>query len=86
MPTIVLLDVSLSMSRPLSSTSTCDAPSESRLSLAKTGLQTFFDYTATNNRLEFSSLVIFSSLWEVKKTFTRDYGQLKVQYAYFHLL
>ncbi|PIK61392.1 putative von Willebrand factor A domain-containing protein 9 [Apostichopus japonicus] len=65
------------MSRPLSSTSTCDAPSESRLSLAKTGLQTFFDYTATNNRLEFSSLVIFSSLWEVKKTFTRDYGQLK---------
>lgn len=80
MPTIILLDVSLSMSRPLTfpgAGSLVDTPSESRLALAKSGLEVFFDYTAANNRLEFSSLLIFSSLWEVKKTFTRDYGELK---------
>ena len=80
MPTLVLLDVSLSMCRPATNEH-IDAESNgnemSRKQLAHQGLRTFFDYLADNFRLEFTSLVVFSSLWEEIVPFTRDYDLLK---------
>ncbi|XP_014677770.1 PREDICTED: von Willebrand factor A domain-containing protein 9-like [Priapulus caudatus] len=72
MPTVVLLDVSLSMCRTVSS-----SEEYQRHNLALHGLNTLLDYVATHQRLEFTSLVQFSSLWEVLVPFTRDYDKLK---------
>ncbi|XP_038072885.1 integrator complex subunit 14-like isoform X2 [Patiria miniata] len=78
MPTVILLDVSLSMTRPV-------APAEgssggdviTRRQLAEAGLSALFDFVAANDKLEFTALVIFSSLWEVVVPFTRDFAELK---------
>ncbi|KAL0968884.1 hypothetical protein UPYG_G00273150 [Umbra pygmaea] len=75
MPTVVLMDVSLSMTRPVS----LDQGSEEfqRKNLAVAGLTMLFEHMATNYRLEFTSLVAFSSLWELLVPFTRDYNTLQ---------
>lgn len=72
MPTVILLDVSLSMCRPIFS-----SDEYQRRNLALHGLNTLIDYLAANQRLEFTMLVQFSSLWEVLVPFTRDYDKLK---------
>ncbi|XP_033108832.1 integrator complex subunit 14-like [Anneissia japonica] len=74
MPTVILLDVSLSMTRPVN-----DAAGEtlSRRELAHRGISTLMEYIAKHQRLEFVSLVIFSSLYEVVVPFTRNYEEIE---------
>lgn len=75
MPTVILLDVSLSMSRPIA---TLEGHEEtSRRHLAVAGINPFLDYLASNCKLEFVSLVIFSSLYEQVVPFTRDYNEIR---------
>uniref|UniRef100_A0A673M4M3 Integrator complex subunit 14 n=1 Tax=Sinocyclocheilus rhinocerous TaxID=307959 RepID=A0A673M4M3_9TELE len=74
MPTVVLMDSSLSMTRPVS----VEGSEEfQRKNLAVHGLTMLFEHMATNYRLEFTSLVTFSSLWELMVPFTRDYNTLQ---------
>ena len=73
MPTVVLLDRSLSMRRP----SSRDNPDQTRHSLACKGLEWFFDYMAKCFPLEFTCLLCFSSVCDVVCPFTRNYAQLK---------
>uniref|UniRef100_A0A8C2WCJ9 Integrator complex subunit 14 n=1 Tax=Cyclopterus lumpus TaxID=8103 RepID=A0A8C2WCJ9_CYCLU len=74
MPTVVLMDVSLSMTRPVS----LDGSDEfQRKNLAVHGLNMLFEHMASNYRLEFTSLMAFSSLWELLVPFTRDYNALQ---------
>lgn len=76
MPTVVLMDSSLSMTRPVS----VEGSEEfQRKNLAVHGLTMLFEHMATNYRLEFTSLVSFSSLWELMVPFTRDYNTLQVK-------
>lgn len=74
MPTVVLLDVSLSMLRRVK---TPDEEFVERKHLAIRGLHTFFDFLSNKFKLEFSALLAFSSLWEIVVPFTRDYQSLK---------
>lgn len=74
MPTVVLLDVSLSMLRLVQ---TPDEALFERRHLAIRGLHTFFDHLSSKFKLEFSALLAFSSLWEIVVPFTRDYQSLK---------
>lgn len=79
MPTVVLMDVSLSMTRPVS----LDGIEEfQRKNLAVHGLNMLFEHMASNYRLEFTSLMAFSSLWELLVPFTRDYNALQVKCAH----
>uniref|UniRef100_A0A3Q3L8L4 Integrator complex subunit 14 n=1 Tax=Mastacembelus armatus TaxID=205130 RepID=A0A3Q3L8L4_9TELE len=74
MPTVVLMDVSLSMTRPVS----VDGSEEfQRKNLAVHGLNMLFEHMASNYRLEFTALMAFSSLWELLVPFTRDYNALQ---------
>lgn len=76
MPTVVLMDVSLSMTRPVS----LDGSEEfQRKNLAVHGLNMLFEHMASNYRLEFTALMAFSSLWELLVPFTRDYNALQVK-------
>lgn len=69
------MDVSLSMTRPVS----LDGSEEfQRKNLAVHGLNMLFEHMASNYRLEFTSLMAFSSLWELLVPFTRDYNTLQV--------
>uniref|UniRef100_A0A4W3JRD3 Integrator complex subunit 14 n=1 Tax=Callorhinchus milii TaxID=7868 RepID=A0A4W3JRD3_CALMI len=74
MPTVVLLDVSLSMTRPVSMEG---SEEYQRKHLAAHGLSMLFEHMATNYKLEFTALVAFSSLWELMVPFTRDYNTLQ---------
>ncbi|KAL7980194.1 hypothetical protein Chor_001462 [Crotalus horridus] len=75
MPTVVVIDVSLSMTRPVS----IEGSEEyQRKHLAAHGLTMLFEHMATNYKLEFTALVVFSSLWELMVPFTRDYNTLQV--------
>ncbi|KAG7333242.1 hypothetical protein KOW79_003377 [Hemibagrus wyckioides] len=74
MPTVVLMDVSLSMTRPVSLEG---AEEFQRKNLAVHGLTMLFEHMATNYKLEFTALVAFSSLWELMVPFTRDYNTLQ---------
>ncbi|KAL4641975.1 von Willebrand factor A domain-containing protein 9 [Arapaima gigas] len=74
MPTVVLMDVSLSMTRPVLLEGTEEFQ---RKNLAVHGLTMLFEHMATNYRLEFTALVAFSSLWELMVPFTRDYNTLQ---------
>lgn len=70
------MDVSLSMTRPVS----LEGSEEyQRKHLAAHGLTMLFEHMATNYKLEFTALVVFSSLWELMVPFTRDYNTLQVQ-------
>lgn len=73
MPTVVLLDRSLSMRRPAGR----DSPEHTRHSLACAGLEWFFDYLAQCFPLEYTSLLTFSSVCDTAVPFTRDFAQLK---------
>lgn len=72
MPTVVLLDTSLSMRRPASKADQDDT----RHSLACRGLEWFFEYLNKSFPYEYTSLHAFSSSCETIATFTRDYKDL----------
>lgn len=75
MPTVIALDVSLSMSRPVSM---ADSSEEyQRRHLAVHGINTLLDFISINAKMEFTSLVCFSYLWERTVAFTRDYDSIK---------
>ena len=81
MPTVVLLDVSLSMTKPVSAPiPDSNVEETTRRHLAQIGLSHLFDYIALNDKLEFTAFVIYSSLYEVVMPFTRDYAELKVRH------
>lgn len=85
MPTVILLDVSLSMCRMVpvfndsgnSSDNSTTQQSYQLKTLAAQGLNSFLDYQTQNCKLEFTSLMVYSSLWELVVPFTRDYEQIK---------
>ena len=76
MPTIILLDVSLSMWRLVLVNETDQQPLKS---LAISGLTTLLDYVGQNCKLEYTSLMVFSRLWQIVCPFTRDFEQIKAQ-------
>ncbi|XP_053405722.1 integrator complex subunit 14-like isoform X2 [Mercenaria mercenaria] len=72
MPTVLALDVSLSMCRPLKGEA---SPEDySRKNLAIHGLSSLLDQLS---KLEFTSLIVFSYLWEQLVPFTRDVDAVK---------
>lgn len=76
MPTVVLLDTSLSMRRPASRG---NHEEETRHGLACKGLDWFFNYLSKSFPHEYTSLFIFSSGCENLASFTRDYKELKAK-------
>ncbi|KAL1767068.1 von Willebrand factor A domain-containing protein 9 isoform X2 [Sigmodon hispidus] len=74
MPTVVVMDVSLFMTRPVSVERSEEYQHKH---LAAHCLTMLFEYMATNYKLEFTALVVFSSLWELKVPFTRHYNTLQ---------
>ncbi|KAI1277998.1 hypothetical protein HDE_14507 [Halotydeus destructor] len=74
MPTLILLDVSLSMCRRVNPV---DGEANTIRSLANAGLTAFLDALSRDCRLEFVSLMQFSSLWEKVVPFTRDHESIK---------
>ncbi|XP_022335197.2 integrator complex subunit 14-like [Crassostrea virginica] len=75
MPTVIALDVSLSMSRPVVIP---DCTEEyQRKHLAIHGINSFLDFLSNNFKLEFTSLLVFSYLWEQLVPFTRNYESIK---------
>ena len=61
MPTIIALDVSLSMRRPVVGANTGEGPQSEQLTrhhLAVQGINTILQYLQTHSKLEFVSLVI----------------------------
>ncbi|KAK0096633.1 hypothetical protein PV326_004902 [Microctonus aethiopoides] len=81
MPTVIALDVSLSMRRPVLGTGLNDGTQSEQLltrhQLAVQGINSFLNYLQANTKLEFVSLVVFSSLYEVICPFTRDYDSIR---------
>lgn len=77
MPTVILLDVSLSMCRNLPLIDVNEGGDVSIRDVAVRGLTTLVDYISTNCKLEYTSLIAFSSLWEKLTSFTRDYELIK---------
>uniref|UniRef100_A0A0B6ZRF4 Integrator complex subunit 14 n=1 Tax=Arion vulgaris TaxID=1028688 RepID=A0A0B6ZRF4_9EUPU len=75
MPTVIALDVSLSMSRPVLLPDA--AEDYQRKHLANHGISTFLDYLSSTYKLEFVSLIAFSFLWEQLSAFTRDYSVIR---------
>ena len=76
MPTVILLDVSLSMSRRIIGFD--GRKTEIQLKhLAVEGINHFIDQLAERCKLEFTALVVFSSLWEIVVPFTRDFEALR---------
>lgn len=75
MPTVIVLDVSLSMSRPVT---VCSSGEEfQRRHLAIHGINTLLNFVSVNAKLEFTSLICFSYYWERTVAFTRDFESLK---------
>lgn len=74
MPTVILLDVSLSMSRLASSS---NDHGMKLIDIASSCLINFVEKMSEQAKLEYTALVIFSSLYEVKVRFTRDYEAIK---------
>lgn len=73
MPTVILLDVSLSMARQVN----CSDNSNRLIDLASGGLINFFDQLSVDCKLEYTAFVVFSSLYEILVKFTRDISVLK---------
>ena len=69
MPTIILFDLSLSMCRSIELNDTSE--SYTFQNLANYGLIELLDYMSSNNKMEYVSLMYFSSLWERNVDFTR---------------
>ena len=76
MPTVILLDVSMSMSRRTIGVDGRKTDTQLK-QLAEHGILFFLDELVERCKLEFSALVIFSSLWEIVIPFTRDFSALK---------
>ncbi|KAL1463748.1 hypothetical protein WDU94_015473 [Cyamophila willieti] len=75
MPTVIALDVSLSMARQLTSP---ELPEPfTYLQLAIHGIHSLLDYFGSFAKLEFVALTAFSSTCEVVLSFTRDFESLK---------
>ncbi|XP_018007308.1 integrator complex subunit 14 [Hyalella azteca] len=81
MPTVILLDVSFSMCRPVPNIGGQDEAENSspllRKDLAALACCQLLDHLTLTNKLEFVSLVIYSSLYEVVVGFTRDYNSIR---------
>ncbi|XP_038209261.1 integrator complex subunit 14 [Zerene cesonia] len=77
MPTVILLDVSLSMSRPVPSSDSTE--SQTRLTIASAAINTFLDYLCVHTKLEYVALVTFSSAYEVAIPFTREYDNIRAK-------
>ncbi|XP_049546923.1 integrator complex subunit 14 [Anopheles darlingi] len=82
MPTVIALDVSLSMTRPipnpgLNSGSVITENTPTYHQVAVQGINCILDHLCKHARLEFVSLVIYSSLYEVVVDFTRDYDSIR---------
>ncbi|RWS24283.1 hypothetical protein B4U80_00958 [Leptotrombidium deliense] len=75
MPTIILFDVSLSMWRTIAGKESSDG--HTIKALAAHGVNAFLDQLSKHCKLEFTSLMLFSSLWERSVSFTRDYESIK---------
>ena len=87
MPTLILLDVSLSMARGWRDSSADTSP-QSRsnlLNLATIGINTLLDFFTQNCKLEYVSMLQYSSLWEALVPFTRDYQVSDCRYKMDHL-
>ncbi|KAG7201923.1 hypothetical protein KM043_004633 [Ampulex compressa] len=82
MPTVIALDVSLSMRRYVLGTNSNENSSNEQLTrhhLAVHGINALLHYLQANSKLEFVSLVVFSSLYEVICPFTRDYDSIRAK-------
>ncbi|XP_076067871.1 integrator complex subunit 14 isoform X2 [Oratosquilla oratoria] len=77
MPTVILLDVSLSMCRRVSEEASNGEEDVLRKHLAVHGCNVLLDHFMQHCKLEFTALVIFSSLYEVVAPFTRDFELIK---------
>ncbi|CAG9860668.1 unnamed protein product [Phyllotreta striolata] len=77
MPTIILLDVSLSMTKPVQIEDSLETVT--RKQLAEVGICAFLDHLSIHSKLEFISLMAFSSLYEERCPFTRDYNVIKAE-------
>ncbi|XP_022115425.2 integrator complex subunit 14 [Pieris rapae] len=77
MPTVILLDVSLSMSRPIPSSDSTE--NHTRLTIASSAINTFLDYLCVHSKLEYVALVTFSSTYEVTIPFTREYDNIRAK-------
>ncbi|XP_034936169.1 integrator complex subunit 14 [Chelonus insularis] len=80
MPTVIALDVSLSMRRPVLGAGVNDNLQNeliTRHHLAIQGINTLLHYLQVNSKLEFVSLIVFSSLYDVICPFTRDYDSIR---------
>lgn len=76
MPTVVILDCSLSMKCPVDR----KAPSSSsHLTLAVDGITWFFDYLADKFPLEYTAILTCSSVCKTVASFSRDYQKLKAK-------
>lgn len=62
MPTVLLLDVSLSMSRPVQTAEPTE--NHTRYTLACASVNIFLDYLSIHAKLEYVALVAFSSVFE----------------------
>ena len=85
MPTIIALDLSLSMLRPASSSAAAaavtdvdvDEEPQTLFDLAKIGIRSFLNYLEKNSRLEFVSIIGYSSQCDLVCPFTRDFQELR---------
>ena len=76
MPTVILLDVSLSKTRRTRSSLKGD-DNPRLLDLAIHGIHHFLDGLASDSKLEYTALIVFSSLYEVFAKFSRDFESIK---------
>ncbi|XP_055382860.1 integrator complex subunit 14 [Condylostylus longicornis] len=72
MPTVIALDISLSMTCTVSET---DETTYHKLAVQ--GIKEFLNYLSTNCKLEFVALATFSSTCEIVVDFTRDYESIR---------
>ncbi|XP_055325567.1 integrator complex subunit 14-like [Sitodiplosis mosellana] len=81
MPTIIALDVSLSMTRTLPvTTNGTNGTNDEHITynqLAVQGINEFLNYLTKNSKLEHVALVVFSSKYDVLVDFTRDYDAIR---------
>ncbi|XP_011498230.1 PREDICTED: von Willebrand factor A domain-containing protein 9 [Ceratosolen solmsi marchali] len=80
MPTVLALDVSLSMRRPVVGANVGEGLQAEQLTrhhLAIQGISTILHYLQSHSKLEFVALIAFSSLYEVICPFTRDYDLIR---------
>ncbi|ESN90910.1 hypothetical protein HELRODRAFT_104323 [Helobdella robusta] len=83
MPTVILLDASLSMVRTIADKEKFDPTTSTnnhvvnRKQLAIAGICALLDHLSSNYKLEFVSLVTFSHTFNQLVPFTRDYNEIK---------